>query len=148
MKWFLFCFVLFSSNKNDTLFLTYSDVQNYIENNQLKTKPHVEEKKSSQPTTTLDKQQKTITMKLGERRYHDIEISSIRRAIAKRLTYSKTNIPHQYISITSNVDEVLKLRKQMVNDPTAIVKVSVNDFIIKAVSYALRVSLLLIYFVY
>ena len=121
-------------------FLTYSDVQNYIENNQLKTKLRTEEKKSIEPIT-LDKQQKSITMKSGERRYHDIEISSIRRAIAKRLTYSKTNIPHQYISITSNVDEVLKLRKQMINDPKATVKVSVNDFIIKAVAYALRVSL-------
>ena len=74
-------------------------------------------------------------MESGRRRYRDIEISSIRRSIAKRLTYSKTAIPHQYISITSNVDQILKLRKQMISDPKATVKVSVNDFIVKAVMH-------------
>ncbi|CAF0752831.1 unnamed protein product [Adineta ricciae] len=110
-----------------------SDVQKYIDSNQLKIKPRSEEKKSTKSTS----QEKQVS-EAGGRRYHDIEISSIRRAIAKRLTYSKTNIPHQYLSVTSNVDQVLKLRKQMVSDPKATVKVSVNDFIIKAVAAALR----------
>jgi pyruvate dehydrogenase complex dihydrolipoamide acetyltransferase long form len=113
-----------------------SDVQKYIESNQLKVKSRTEETKpTKQPTS--DKPQKQIS-ESGGRRYHDIEISSIRRAIAKRLTFSKTNIPHQYISITSNVDQIIKLRKQMISDPKATVKVSVNDFIIKAVANALR----------
>ncbi|CAF1446032.1 unnamed protein product [Adineta steineri] len=115
-----------------------SDVQKYIDSNQLKVKSHSEEKKSTTKQTTSDTQKKQQISESGGRRYHDIEISSIRRAIAKRLTYSKTNIPHQYISITSNVDQILKLRKQMVSDPKATVKVSVNDFIIKAVASALR----------
>jgi len=42
--------------------------------------------------------------------------------------------------VTSNVEQILKLRKQMISDPKATVKVSVNDFIIKAVAAALRVS--------
>ncbi|CAF0728428.1 unnamed protein product [Rotaria sordida] len=113
-----------------------SDVQNYIDSNQLKAKSHTQEKKPTKQQTP-DKQEKQIK-ESGGRRYHDIEISSIRRAIAKRLTYSKTNIPHQYISITSNVDQIIKLRKQMISDPKATVKVSVNDFIIKAVAYGLR----------
>ena len=112
-----------------------SDVQTYIDSNQLKIKPRSEEKKSTKSTS----QEKQVS-EAGGRRYHDIEISSIRRAIAKRLTYSKTNIPHQYLSVTSNVDQILKLRKQMISDPKATVKVSVNDFIIKAVAAALRVS--------
>ncbi|CAF0724724.1 unnamed protein product [Adineta steineri] len=115
-----------------------SDVQKYIDSNQLKVKSHSEEKKSTTKQTTSDTPKKQQISESGGRRYHDIEISSIRRAIAKRLTYSKTNIPHQYISITSNVDQILKLRKQMVSDPKATVKVSVNDFIIKAVASALR----------
>jgi pyruvate/2-oxoglutarate dehydrogenase complex dihydrolipoamide acyltransferase (E2) component len=122
-------------------FLFHSDVQKYIESNQLKVKSRIEEKQpTKQPTS--DKPQKQIS-ESGGRRYHDIEISSIRRAIAKRLTFSKTNIPHQYISVTSNVDQIIKLRKQMISDPKATVKVSVNDFIIKAVANALRVSFLL-----
>ncbi|CAF2711832.1 unnamed protein product [Rotaria sp. Silwood2] len=115
-----------------------SDVQNYIDSNKLKVKPHTEEKKPTKQTTP-DTQEKQVK-ESGGRRYHDIEISSVRRSIAKRLAYSKTNIPHQYISITSNVDQILKLRKQMISDPKATVKVSVNDFIIKAVAHALRVS--------
>lgn len=113
-----------------------SDVQKYIESNQLKVKSRTEEKKPTKQTTT-DTPKKQIS-ESGGRRYQDIEISSIRRAIAKRLTYSKISIPHQYISITSNVDQILKLRKQMISDPKATVKVSVNDFIIKAVANALR----------
>ncbi|CAF4791578.1 unnamed protein product [Rotaria socialis] len=118
--------------------LMKSDVQNFIDTNQLKIKPHtvVEEKKPTKQTK-LEAPQKQ-TMESGGRRFHDIEISSVRRSIAKRLTYSKTNIPHQYISITSNVDQILKLRKQMISDPKATAKVSVNDFIVKAVAYALR----------
>ena len=115
----------------------FSDVQTYIDKNQLKVKTHSEEKKSIVEDVV---EKKRVTESSGGRRYHDIEISSIRRAIAKRLTYSKTTIPHQYVSVTSNVDQVLKLRKQMISDPKATVKVSVNDFIIKAVACALRVS--------
>lgn len=119
----------------------YSDVQKYIETNQLKAKSRTEE---SQPAAKQPAKSSTSAKQSSEssggRRYHDVEISSIRRAIAKRLTYSKTNIPHQYISVTSNVDQVLKLRKQMISDPKATVKVSVNDFIIKAVANALRVG--------
>lgn len=111
-----------------------SDVQNYIDTNQLKIKPHAEE------TKPAPEPQKKQAQESGGRRYQDIEISSVRRSIAKRLTHSKTNIPHQYISVTSNVDQILKLRKQMISDPKATAKVSVNDFIIKAVAYALRVS--------
>lgn len=102
----------------------------------------MEEKKPAPASASSapPKAPKPKTSESGGRRYHEIEISSIRRAIAKRLTYSKTTIPHQYISITSNVDQILKLRKQMISDPKATVKVSVNDFIIKAVAYGLRVS--------
>jgi pyruvate/2-oxoglutarate dehydrogenase complex dihydrolipoamide acyltransferase (E2) component len=132
--------LLYLSNKYFIFFFIFSDVQKYIDSNQLKVKSRTEEKKSTKQTTTKsDTQQKQIT-ESGGRRYHDLEISSIRRTIAKRLTFSKTNVPHQYISVTSNVDQILKLRKQMISDPKATVKVSVNDFIIKAVAHALRVS--------
>lgn len=105
-------------------------------------KPRAEEKKSAAAAApAAPTPERKVSETAAGRRYHDIEISSIRRSIAKRLTFSKTNIPHQYISVTSNVDQVLKLRKQMISDPKATVKVSVNDFIIKAVACALRVRI-------
>ena len=39
--------------------------------------------------------------------YADIELSSMRKTIAKRLTESKQTIPHYYLSVDINMDEVL-----------------------------------------
>merc|ERR1719244_44334 len=67
----------------------------------------------------------------------DLEVSNIRSVIAKRLLQSKTTVPHYYLSIDVNLDEIVKLRKQL-NDGLKSdgVKLSVNDFIIKAVAAA------------
>lgn len=67
--------------------------------------------------------------------YEDIEISNIRKVIAKRLLFSKTTIPHSYATSTCVIDKVIELRKEMIKNNQ---KVSINDFIIKAISLALR----------
>lgn len=70
--------------------------------------------------------------------YTDIPLSSIRSVIAKRLTESKQTVPHYYLTTEIRMDEVLKLRKQMnemLKDEG--IKLSVNDFIIKASAQAL-----------
>eukprot|EP00058_Branchiostoma_floridae_P022744 XP_002608234.1 hypothetical protein BRAFLDRAFT_59834 [Branchiostoma floridae] len=70
-----------------------------------------------------------------EDEFVDIPHTSMRRVIAKRLTQSKTTVPHAYSSIDCEMDSVLRLRKQLQGSG---VKVSVNDFIIKAVGQALK----------
>ncbi|KAJ7398491.1 Pyruvate dehydrogenase protein X component, mitochondrial [Pitangus sulphuratus] len=45
--------------------------------------------------------------------FTEIPASNIRRVIAKRLTESKTTIPHAYAAADCNIDAVLKLRKQL-----------------------------------
>lgn len=71
--------------------------------------------------------------------YIDIPVSNIRGVIAKRLSESKQTIPHYYLSMDCNVEKILKIReklnKQLEKDKT---KVSLNDFIIKAVAMANR----------
>lgn len=67
--------------------------------------------------------------------YQDIETTNMRRVIAKRLTESKTMIPHSYISIECNADAAMKLRKKFIDSGT---KVSMNDIIVKAAGYALQ----------
>ncbi|NWR00807.1 ODPX protein, partial [Paradoxornis webbianus] len=67
--------------------------------------------------------------------FTEIPASNIRRVIAKRLTESKTTIPHAYAAADCAIDEVLKLRKELAKDD---IKVSVNDFIIKATAVTLR----------
>src|SRR5690554_729559 len=58
----------------------------------------------------------------------------MRRAIARRLTESKSTVPHFYLSADCRVDELLQLRGR-IND-AANDKVSVNDLVVKAAAGA------------
>jgi pyruvate dehydrogenase E2 component (dihydrolipoamide acetyltransferase) len=61
--------------------------------------------------------------------------SNMRRAIARRLTESKTTIPHFYLSLDCRMDALLALRHQIGDDGQA--RISVNDFIVRASALAL-----------
>ncbi len=54
----------------------------------------------------------------------------MRKVIANRLLESKTSIPHYYLSVSVEMDEVLKIRELLNKEEK--VKISVNDMIIKA----------------
>lgn len=62
--------------------------------------------------------------------------SGMRRAIARRLTESKQQVPHFYLTVDCRMDALLALRAQA-NQGDA-VKLSVNDFIVRAAALALR----------
>lgn len=68
-----------------------------------------------------------------------VPVSNMRGVIAKRLIESKTQIPHFYLDIEVDADPLLSLRTQL---NTGLekegVKLSVNDFILKASAEALR----------
>jgi pyruvate dehydrogenase E2 component (dihydrolipoamide acetyltransferase) len=66
--------------------------------------------------------------------YEDVQNSNIRKIIAERLSYSKQNIPHYYVTVNVNVDNLLKLRGKL--NTSAKSKISVNDMVIKAASLA------------
>lgn len=69
--------------------------------------------------------------------FTDIPISNIRKVIAQRLMQSKQTIPHYYLSVDVNMDQVLELRKELNAEVKAQnIKLSVNDFIIKASALA------------
>ncbi|XP_058483429.1 dihydrolipoyllysine-residue acetyltransferase component of pyruvate dehydrogenase complex, mitochondrial [Solea solea] len=69
--------------------------------------------------------------------FTDIPISNIRKVIAQRLIQSKQTIPHYYLSVDVNMDQVLELRKELNAEVKAQnIKLSVNDFIIKASALA------------
>lgn len=71
--------------------------------------------------------------------YIDIPVSNIRGVIAKRLLESKQQIPHYYVTVECQVDKLLKLREKVNKKyEKKGVKVSVNDFIIKATAAACR----------
>lgn len=67
--------------------------------------------------------------------YVEVPHSSMRRAIARRLTESKSTVPHFYLKADCVVDKLLEARAQ-VNEGLG-VKTSVNDWVVKAVAHAL-----------
>jgi pyruvate dehydrogenase E2 component (dihydrolipoamide acetyltransferase) len=73
--------------------------------------------------------------------YREIPLNNFRKAIARRLTEAKQTIPHFYLTVDCTVDKLLALRAQINDSLTAQTidaKVSINDFVIKAVAAALR----------
>lgn len=69
--------------------------------------------------------------------FEDIKLNGMRKTIAKRLTEAKQTIPHFYLSIDCCLDELLNLRTKLNERPNAKVKLSVNDFVVRAVALAL-----------
>ncbi|KAF8973915.1 pyruvate dehydrogenase [Flammula alnicola] len=70
--------------------------------------------------------------------YVDTPISNMRRTIGARLTQSKQELPHYYLTVDITMDKVLKLREvfnKTLSEKDQ--KLSVNDFIVKAVGCAL-----------
>ncbi len=66
--------------------------------------------------------------------YTAIPHTGMRRAIARRLTESKSQVPHFYLTADCRVDELMALRKRV--NETSSVKISVNDFVVKAAAAA------------
>lgn len=73
-----------------------------------------------------------------EPEYEVMPTSSIRKVIAKRLVEAKQTIPHFYLTVDCEIDALLKARKQMNESQEGGVKLSVNDFVIKACGMALK----------
>jgi pyruvate dehydrogenase E2 component (dihydrolipoamide acetyltransferase) len=67
-----------------------------------------------------------------------LPLSKLRLAIARRMADSKTSIPHFYVTHEYKVDTLLELRRQLNAIQPENEKVSVNDFIVKAVALTLR----------
>jgi pyruvate dehydrogenase E2 component (dihydrolipoamide acetyltransferase) len=67
--------------------------------------------------------------------YEDVPLDRMRKAIARRLTESKSTVPHLYLVADCRVDDLLALRAQVNAGIPG--KVSVNDFVVKAVAGAL-----------
>ena len=79
----------------------------------------------------------------AEGSYELVPHDSMRKVIAKRLTESKQTIPHFYVSVDVTIDQLLELRERLNlqapkdKEGKVLWKVSVNDFIIKAMAMAL-----------
>ncbi|KEO59226.1 pyruvate dehydrogenase complex dihydrolipoamide acetyltransferase [Thioclava indica] len=73
------------------------------------------------------------------REYEEIELNGMRKTIAARLTEAKQTIPHFYLRRSVKLDALMKFRGELNTQLSGRgVKLSVNDFIIKACALALQ----------
>ncbi|MAB12770.1 pyruvate dehydrogenase complex dihydrolipoamide acetyltransferase [Parvibaculum sp.] len=71
--------------------------------------------------------------------YEEIPLDGMRKTIARRLTQSMQEIPHFYLTVDCRLDELLRVRKELNNElADGGVKLSVNDFLIRAAALALK----------
>ncbi|TLN04012.1 2-oxo acid dehydrogenase subunit E2, partial [bacterium] len=65
-------------------------------------------------------------------------VNKLRAIIARRMTESKQNVPHFYVTHEIDMEALMRLRKQVNDLLPEEQKTSVNDFIVKGVALALR----------
>lgn len=85
------------------------------------------------PTTDM------VRKTYADRPHEEIPLDGMRKTIAARLTEAKQSVPHFYLRRDIELDALLKFRSQLNKslEPRGI-KLSVNDFIIKACALALQ----------
>jgi pyruvate dehydrogenase E2 component (dihydrolipoamide acetyltransferase) len=87
------------------------------------------------PSVSLDANAKIY----ADREFTEIPLDGMRKTIAARLTEAKQTIPHFYLRRDIKIDNLLSFRGQLNKQLEARgVKLSVNDFIIKACALALQ----------
>ncbi len=74
----------------------------------------------------------------GPSSYDEIPNNNVRKIVARRLLESKQNVPHFYLTIECRIDALLEARKKLNEAADGAYKISVNDFVIKAVAQALK----------
>ncbi len=95
----------------------------------------------SAPTTMGDDMVKKL---FAPGSYDEIPHDGMRKTIARRLTDAKASIPHFYLTVDCELDPLLALREQINaaapkdKDGKPAYKVSVNDFVVKALAVALQ----------
>jgi pyruvate dehydrogenase E2 component (dihydrolipoamide acetyltransferase) len=87
------------------------------------------------PVPALSKER--VLALAGNPPYTERPLTAMRRVIARRLTESKQTVPHFYLTVDCEIDELLKFRSEL-NAKSDAYRISVNDFVVRAAALALR----------
>jgi pyruvate dehydrogenase E2 component (dihydrolipoamide acetyltransferase) len=110
--------------------ITKRDVDGFVPVAELMARPDTQSKPA---TTTASVAAFTAN---GQEGYTDIQLTQMRKVIARRLGESKFSAPHFYLTMEINMDNAMTARVAM--NELSPVKISFNDMIIKASAMALR----------
>ena len=91
---------------------------------------------SAAPATKVISAAVPVFTASGQEGHTDIPLTQMRKTIARRLGESKFSAPHFYLTMEINMDNAISVRTQL--NELSPVKISFNDFIIKAVALSLR----------
>jgi len=89
------------------------------------------------PTAPPPLSKERVLALAGNPPYTERPLTAMRRVIARRLTESKQTVPHFYLTVDCEIDELLKFRAEL-NTKSDAYRISVNDFVIRAAVLALR----------
>ena len=78
----------------------------------------------------------TAAQQTGQVSYDDVPVSQMRKVIAKRLSEAKFTAPEFYLTIQVDMDQAVASRGKI--NETSPVKISFNDFVLKATALALK----------
>ncbi len=78
----------------------------------------------------------TIPTFIGEEKFTEKPVSQMRKVIAKRLSESLFTAPHFYVTMSIDMDQAIAARAKI--NEVAPVKISFNDFVVKACAIALK----------
>jgi pyruvate dehydrogenase E2 component (dihydrolipoamide acetyltransferase) len=102
--------------------ITKRDIENFKPSAQPQGKPVQQQRGTPQPQVQLTTE--------------DIPVSQMRKIIAKRLAESKFTAPHFYLTMSIDMDKAVESRAKI--NETSPVKISFNDFVLKACAVALK----------
>jgi pyruvate dehydrogenase E2 component (dihydrolipoamide acetyltransferase) len=91
------------------------------------------------PSVSSPSTQKTVSVPSapeGQISFEDLPVSQMRKTIAKRLSEAKFTAPEFYLTIQVDMDQAVNSRAKI--NETAPVKISFNDFVLKATALALK----------
>ena len=81
-------------------------------------------------------EQDGLVANVSKERSKLVKLPTMRKVIAKRMTESKTQVPHFYLTMDFELGNLLKMRG-VLNEAQSEVKISVNDFVIRSCALAL-----------
>ena len=99
----------------------------------------VPQQASASPAMATSATAETVAKMFADRSYDVVQLDGMRKTIAARLTEAKQTIPHFYLRRSVQLDALLAFRETLNKQlESRSIKLSVNDFIIKACALALQ----------